>query len=328
MATVISRREFIERTSCAAAALVVLPQAAGSTRMFPSQNGAVAPKVPWPEAARLAARIGYGGIDWNLGAAREAGLEATRALLTELELRPTICGAPMTLNVALGPEPAFRDALPELAEAAAFASGVGCHAMMMVMSPSSAQPRDERRKLAVDRFAAISEVLARSNVRLGLEFLGPLYFRTRPIGGGRAGGSAPATPPVAAIPFIWTLNETVALGRDAGPQIGAVLDVWHWHHSGGTVADILATDKDRIVHVHLSDARPMPAEDVRDNMRLMPGEGQVDVTGFLQALQRIGYVGGVAPEPLGRIPADMAPEAASRLGYDTTVAAMKKAGVI
>ena len=119
----------------------------------------------------------------------------------------------------------------------------------------------------------------------------------------------------------------MALGRDSGPNIGVVLDIWHWYHSGGTVADILATDPKRIVHVHLSDARPMAAEDVRDNMRLMPGEGSIDTTGFLKALAAIGYEGGLAPEPLGRIPADMAPEHASRLGYQTTLAALRRAGI-
>ena len=63
-------------------------------------------------------------------------------------------------------------------------------------------------------------------------------------------------------------------------------------------------------------------------MRLMPGEGVIDTNGFFQALQKIGYDGGVAPEPLGpRIPMDMSGEEAAKLGYDTTLAAMKKAGV-
>lgn len=318
----ITRRRFIGSSSMALAALTLDVQLPAQGSMFISQNGAVAPRTSWPEAAHLAASVGYGGIDWNLSAAKKSGLEATRTLFSGLKLRPTICGAPMNLNTALGPENAFREALPLLAEDAAFSAEVGGHDMMMVMSPVSTQPREERRKLAVDRFAAISEVLAKSNVRLGLEFLGPLYFRTRPIGG--RGGQLPATP----IPFIWTLTDTVALGRDAGPQIGVVLDIWHWYHSGGTVADILATDRNRIVHVHLSDARQMPPEDVRDDMRLMPGEGQIDVTGFLQALHKIGYVGGVAPEPLGRIPQEMPAEDASKLGFTTTLASMKRAGVI
>jgi sugar phosphate isomerase/epimerase len=62
-------------------------------------------------------------------------------------------------------------------------------------------------------------------------------------------------------------------------------------------------------------------------MRLMPGEGIIDLTGFLRAVQKVGYDGGVAPEPLGRIPMDMSGEDAAKLAYDTTRAIMQKAGV-
>lgn len=337
MGNFLSRREFLERSSYGAAVVGLAMQAPSADRMFVSQNGAVAPRTPWPDSARMAARVGYGGIDWNLNSAKEAGLEPTRALFAELKLIPTICGLPMNAQLAFGDEAAFKSALPNLATDAAFASAVGCHNMMLVLTPQSAQPRDERRRLVVARLRDIAAVLEKSGVRLGLEFLGPLCMRSEagcgPAGGGRGANATPppgAPPPVPAprIPFVWTLPDTVALGVDSGPNVGAVLDVWHWYHSGGTTADILATDKDRIIHVHLSDARPMPAEEVRDNMRLMPGEGQIDITGFLQALQKIGYIGGVAPEPLGRIPADMAPEDASKLGLATTTAALKRAGVI
>jgi sugar phosphate isomerase/epimerase len=93
------------------------------------------------------------------------------------------------------------------------------------------------------------------------------------------------------------------------------------------VQDILAAGKERIVHVHLSDAKPALPEEVRDNQRFMPGEGSADLTGFLQALKKIGYTDGISPEPLGRIPPDMPPEESAKLGLDTTLAAMKKAGV-
>ena len=112
-------------------------------------------------------------------------------------------------------------------------------------------------------------------------------------------GTGPGRDGQPRMPFIWTLPETVALAKDCGPNMGAVLDVWHWHHSGGTVEDILAAGNDRIVHVHISDAKPAPPEEVRDNQRFMPGEGSIDLVGFLQALKKIGYADGVSPEPLG-----------------------------
>jgi sugar phosphate isomerase/epimerase len=82
-----------------------------------------------------------------------------------------------------------------------------------------------------------------------------------------------------------------------------------------------------VVHVHVSDAKETPPADVRDNQRVMPGEGIVDLVGFFQALNKIGYADGDSPEPLGRIPTEMAPEEAARLGLEATVAVMKKAGV-
>ena len=80
--------------------------------------------------------------------------------------------------------------------------------------------------------------------------------------------------------------------------------------------------------MHVSDARRQPAEEVRDNQRLMPGEGVIDLVTFFQSLQRIGYEDGVSPEPLGRLPQDTTAEEGARLGLETTLAVMKKAGVI
>jgi sugar phosphate isomerase/epimerase len=59
----------------------------------------------------------------------------------------------------------------------------------------------------------------------------------------------------------------------------------------------------------------------------MPGEGIIDATGFFQALKKIGYEGGISPEPLGRVPAEMSPEDGARLGLETTLAVLKKAGI-
>ncbi len=315
MTPAITRREFIERATTVTAVLLAARSASAADGMFVSLNGSLTPGVSGADKARLAAKLGYGGVDWDFGPAKKAGAEETAALFKELKIRPTIAGLPLQQPFG-GDDAEFKGKLPQLVEDAAFCSAVGCNKMMLVLSPAAPLPKDEQRKLVVDRLAAVSEILQKSNIRLGLEFLGPLYMRTGP---GR--GGAPRHP------FIWTLPETVALAKDIGPNIGAILDVWHWYHSGGTVADILATDQSRIVHLHLSDAKERPAEEVLDNQRFMPGEGIVNLTGFLQALKKIGYQDGVSPEPLGRIPKEMPPEEAARLGLETTQAALKKAGV-
>ena len=95
-----TRREFFTRTTVGVTALALLKSRPGRAQtrsgMFISlPPWAVARGVGWPEQAQLAARVGYGGIDWSFGPAREAGVEATRALLAELNIVPTIVNLPM-----------------------------------------------------------------------------------------------------------------------------------------------------------------------------------------------------------------------------------------
>jgi sugar phosphate isomerase/epimerase len=313
----IDRREFLDRTALSAAALVALrsARARAQSRMFISlPPWAVARNVGWPEQARLAARVGYGGIDWAFGAARKEGVEATRALLAELKIRATIVNLPMQGPLDVD-DAAFKAQLPKLDEDAAFCAAIGCRNFMLVLRATTGGPsKEERWKIVRDRLAGVAEVLAKHDVRLGLEFLGPMVFRTR--------GASP-------VPFVWTLPETVKLATESGANVGVTLDAWHWHHSGGTVADIVATPAARIIHIHVSDAKQMPPEEVQDNMRWLPGEGIIDLNGFFKALKQIGYQGGVAPETIGpRIPDNMPPEESARLALEATTAVMKKAGAL
>jgi sugar phosphate isomerase/epimerase len=72
----------------------------------------------------------------------------------------------------------------------------------------------------------------------------------------------------------------------------------------------------------------MPPEQVLDNMRLLPGEGVIDLVGFFQALKSIGYRGGVAPETIGpRIPDAMSPDESARIALEATLGVMRRAGV-
>src|SRR5262245_27138680 len=106
MAEALTRRDLLVRSPAVAPALIMAAKAArtsAQSAMFISlPPWAVARNVPWPEQARLAARVGYGGIDWAWGPARQAGVDTTRTLLTELNIRPTIVNLP-------GPNPLTGD---------------------------------------------------------------------------------------------------------------------------------------------------------------------------------------------------------------------------
>lgn len=267
----------------------------------------VAGRVPWPSLAQLAAKVGYPGVDVDLAASMKEGLAATRSLLDGLKIKPAAVNFPVEFRKD---EATFRKDVEKLGDAASFSAAIGCPRMVTWLMPSSKTPKAELRALYLKRFRACADVLARSHVRLGLEFLGPLHLRQ-----------------MEPHEFIWRMSEMLAFARECGSNVGLLLDVWHWHHAGATTDDIVKAGKDRIVHVHLSDAPKLPPEQIRDNERLLPGEGIINLTGFFRALQEIGYQDFVSVEVFGRFLRDMTPEEDARRGLETARAVMRKAGV-
>jgi sugar phosphate isomerase/epimerase len=105
--------------------------------------------------------------------------------------------------------------------------------------------------------------------------------------------------------------------------VGLLFDAYHWYTNGLIVADIEALDAHQIVHVHINDAPDVPVEEAMDGERLFPGEGVIDLAGFLRGLQRIGYQGVVSQEIL--VPASTASSEQllqrSKAGFDAVFAA-------
>lgn len=263
-------------------------------------------RVPWPDFAQLAARVGFPGTDVMLKAAMEAGAPASNKLLADLKLKPAVIDFPVEFRKD---DATFRAGLEQLGPSAAFAAEIKCPKMMTWMMPSSDTPADQLRRLYKERFAACAKVMARHNVRLALEFIGPLNLRK-----------------MYRYEFIWRMNDMLAFAKECGPNVGLQLDSWHWHHAGATTEDIIAAGKDRIVHIHFNDAPKLPPDQIRDNERLFPGDGVIDLTGFLRALQAIGYTGGLSVEVFGA-GKNMTPEEAAKVGLSKSLAVFKKAGV-
>jgi sugar phosphate isomerase/epimerase len=277
--------------------------------MYLSLNGVpIGGNLAWPDFARLASTTGFGGVDLILGPAMAAGVESTRRLLGELRLRPSFASLPVEYRKD---DATFRTGLQKLEEAAPFCAAIGCPRLMTYLMSSSETPKDELRRLYKARLSECAGILARSHCRLGLEFLGPLHIRKQ-------------------FPheFIWKMSEMLEFAKECGSNVGLTLDAWHWYHAGGTVADILAAGKDRIVVVHFDDAPDLPPEKIRDNQRLLPGEGIIDLTGFLKALDKIGYQDSLSVEVFGRGLKEMAPAESAKLCLESSLAVFKKAGVL
>jgi len=277
-------------------------------RMFLALNSVLlSGRVGWPEFPELAARVGYPGCDVMLDAAIKAGPEATRQLFRRLNLRPAVADYPGDFRKD---DAAFQTSIPKIEQASAFMAAIECPRMMTYILPSSDTPKEELQRVYKERFSETSRILAKDGVRLGLEFLGPLHFRKQ-----------------FKYEFIWRMDEMLEFAKECGPNIGLTLDSWHWHHAGATTQDIVAAGRERIVHVHFNDAPNLPPEQIRDNERLLPGEGVINLTGFLRALEQIGYTDGLSVEVFGRGLKDMTPEAAARMGLESGRKVFQKAGV-
>lgn len=265
-------------------------------------------RAGWPELAKLAAQGGFPAVDVDTVKAQAEGMDGTKALLTDLKIRAGVLEFPVDFRKD---EEAFRKSLATLEDSAHLAVAIGCPRMTTWIMSSSEVPKVELRKIYKERFRVSADVLARSHVRLGLEFLGPLAIRKR-----------------FPYEFIWRMDEMLEFAMECGPNVGVLLDSWHWYHAGATAADIVTAGKERIIHVQINDSAKLPPEQVKDNERLMPGEGVIDLTAFLQALKKVGYADAVSPEVFGRGLKDMAREDGVRLARETALAVMKSAGVI
>ncbi len=77
-----------------------------------------------------------------------------------------------------------------------------------------------------------------------------------------------------------------AVDRDS---VGVVLDCFHFHAMGSRLEDVKNADASKISIFHIDDSEDLPVGALRDDKRLWPGEGAVDLDGIIGALKAIGY---------------------------------------
>ena len=135
----------------------------------------------------------------------------------------------------------------------------------------------------VERIGAVARVLGDCGIRFGLEFCATPTLRR-----GRRHE------------FIHSLAQLRQLIAAIGaPNLGLVLDSWHWWMSGSPATELTTLRKDEIVGVDLNDAPVgVPQGELLDRQRELPGTtGVIDLAQFLGALRRLGYDGPVRVEP-------------------------------
>lgn len=151
-----------------------------------------------------------------------------------------------------------------------WAAALDCRTL--VVGPSYlAEPGGDRAMIAdrtADALARYADVAAGHGVRIGFEFHG--YARCS----------------------INTLGDALAvLDRLDDPRIGVIIDAFHFHVGGSSLADLAGLDPGRLLVVHLADVDHDDRATLGKGNRVMPGDGVLPLAPLVEAVRRTGYTG-------------------------------------
>lgn len=275
------------------------------------QPGAVGIRCSLTEGLELAAEYGFEGLYVNIEEVAEIGADKVRELFEAKAQKPAAWGLPVDVRAD---DTVYQQGLAKLTQLADAAQKLGClRTSTWIPSFSDELSFAENFKHHVKRFKPIAQILADHGCRLGLEFLGPKTLRL----GHR-------------YEFIHTMDGMLELCDKIGTgNVGLLLDAWHWYTAHGTVEELKRLQDAHVVDVHLNDApQGIPIDEQIDNVRCLPGEtGVIDIVGFLQTLNNIGYSGPVMAEPFSEKVQKLPVAEAARVTADSLRKVWQQAGL-
>jgi sugar phosphate isomerase/epimerase len=232
-------------------------------------------------------------IDWAQAYAAAHSLQALGELLEAKGLQPASFGLPLEWRKD---EASWQASLEDLPPICAFAAQLGLTRAVTWMPARLDMPYREAVEWAAERLRPAVDICAEQAIVLGLEYVAPQ-------------GGFPGTHK-----FVTTMGELWDLLRAiARPNAGVLLDSYHWYVGGSEPADLARLPAGRIAQVHVNDADPdLPREELKDLERLLPGEGCIDLVGFLQAVKAAGYDDTVSVETFDQSLVALGPFEAAR----------------
>jgi sugar phosphate isomerase/epimerase len=312
-----SRRSFIERTITAGLAI-----GAGSGGLFQASAsgskgrkmtidlvcGAIGVSAGQREAIELAARHGFESVGVDPGYLAGLSSDQLQELTGLVKSKGLLFGGAGLPVDFRRDQDHFEQSMKALPSLAAGLQRAGLDRISTWLTPCDAKRTYlENFHLHASRLREVARTLKDHNVRLGLEYVGP-----------KTSWSSQR------YPFIHTMAEMKDLIAEINTgNVGFQLDSWHWWNAGESAADILSLKGSEVIAVDLNDAPAgIPKEQQLDNHRELPcATGVIDLAGFLNALNQIGYDGPVRAEPFNQAVNKMSKDEAC----EAAAAALKKA---
>jgi len=186
------------------------------------------------------------------------------------------------------------------------AEAIRCETILVVPSPRPAGTGAEAvAQESVRVLRELSRIAKPHGVRLAFEFLG---FRSCSVN---------------------TLARCAEIVERVGrPNVGLVLDTFHFFAGGSTPASIDRVDPHRIFMVHVNDVERGPRGSLHDALRLLPGEGVLPLEAILSRLKRIGYDGKFSVEIFRPAYWERSPALVAKAARASLTAALRRAGYV
>lgn len=261
-------------------------------------HGALGIKADQRGAIDLAAKHGFDAVDANAGYLQGLSAGELQDLLGYMRSKNIewgLAGMPVDFR---GEEAAFRDGIGKLPDTAKGLQRASVkRATTWFMPRHQTLPYQANFKQHAARLREIAKILNDNGLRFGLEYVGPK-----------------TTWSTQRYTFARTLAETRELIAEIGqPNVGLVMDSWHWYHAGDKASDIETLQAKDVVSVDLNDAPAgVPKDEMVDGKRELPASsGVIDVKSFLAALEKIKFDGPVRVEPFNDAVRKMAPDEAA-----------------
>src|SRR5215471_8696693 len=157
--------------------------------------------------------------------------------------------------------------LAECEKLCRIASEISCPYIVVVPGPlPDGAGRADVIEESVRALRELAGIAARSDVALAFEFLGQPRCSVQTLA------------------LACEIVERVGL-----PNVGLVIDSFHFYAGGSTIESINAMDAGRLFILHINDAEDLPREQLEDKHRLLPGLGILPLKEIFAALKHIGY---------------------------------------
>jgi sugar phosphate isomerase/epimerase len=270
--------------------------------------GAIGVQATMAQALEYAAQYGFEAIEADAGwlaAAPPADVARFHERMQQRGIVWAQAGLPVEFKKSEEEFQAGLKALPATAAALERAGVTRVGTWILPYHPTLTYR--ENFKIHSQRLGQVAGVLGDHGCRLGIEFVAPKTLWTS-----------------SRYAFIHSMPEMKELIAEMGrPNVGFVLDSWHWYTSGGTLEDLRTLANKDIVSIDLNDAPlNVPPDQQQDWKRELPcATGVIDLKGFLNTLNALGCDAPVRCEPFNAALRAMPPDEALR----TTIAAMRKA---